>query len=1056
MEKETEDKYKASPLEEFFFLRRVPGLLLLMLLCVGGVLTFSELDKEDMPDIKIPFATIQTEWPGGDPDSVEKRISNKIEEKVKATPNLKRYESASYNSFSIITAEFYPEEDPDLCLANLRNELDKVEDLPSDAKKPILAKASVTDTPILTINLFGEISASMKNRAAQALKDELLMIPGTRAVNINGERKDEIFIMLNLDTMQSLGISPEDVRNALVEAHIDMPLEEMESDVFSSAIKLKGRFREASDMMDLIVTRIGDRPIALREVADVRRDLAQKKNMIRMSYHGSEFREAISLDILKSPGADTLGIIRAAKKKLSDLTRSDTWPSGLESRITEDNSLTIEDSLNDVYSNGFQAIALVALVLLAALTWREALVASISIPVTLLGVMTLLPLLGYTFNKMVVIGMVLALGMLVDVFILMMEGMHDGIFAERLGFKDSAVRTVRTYALAAFTGQLTTIFAFLPLALIPGVSGKFIRIIPVIVSASLLISFVVAIFIDVPLSWFFFRSVGGVQAKKSLADKIFDSVSKAFSGLLSSTVIAGKSSAAICVAIFAVALLASLYSAKSLRNEMFPKGDSLTLGVNIELSPDATLLDAETVAAAMGELFRKKGYIESVVSYAGKRSPMAKNAQLQVRDAYYLVGYGCRFVPKGKRPVKESYKYLPELRKEAEELLSKVAPGAKIQFFVETGGSSSNAPVQLRLVSSDVNALRMLSRKMQDSMAKIRGTSDISDNIGPSRISVDLEIDREMAQFHKISADSIGRQLRAATGYDEIALFPADDSKEELKIRLGTKWRSRHGAPGGPMSIDEISKVILVNSEGKCIQLPMLLRHKVGETPLSITHYNGARTVVISSEAEDRPALEIVSEIESVIEKMKNAGEWPSGVSYSFGGELEEMDETYGGIWKIVAVAIFLVFAVLAFQFGNFLQPFIIFSSVPASLIGVIFGFQLMDISFSFPAAIGVISLTGIVVNNAIVMIETMNSLVKEGKSASSAAVEGTASRLRPIALTTLTTVVGLIPLSLSDPMWKPLCMAIVLGLSASTVICLFLTPALFFLMSGSAGNGKK
>lgn len=1037
-----------TPLQETFFIKRVAGILLTLLFIVGGISAYLSLTKEDMPDIKIPFATITTEWPGGDPESVEKRITNKIEEKIKATANLKRYESASYNSFSVITAEFYPDEDADECINNLRAEVDKVDDLPVDAKKPVITKASVNDVPIFTVNLFGEINTSMKNKTAQELKDQFLMIPGVRDININGQRKDEVFIMLDLNALYSLGISSESVRNAITDAHIDMPLEDMESAVFSTAIKLEGRFRDLNDLRNLTVARIGERPVALREIAEVRRDLAQKKNIIRMSYKGSEFMESLSLDILRSPGGDTLKIIEEAKKILAKFANSDKWPSGLDYQITDDTSITIRSSLNDVFENGMQAVALVALTLIIALTWREALVAALSIPITILGVIAVLPFLGYTMNKMVIIGMVLALGMLVDVFILMMEGMHDNIFSEKLDFTQSALKTVKTYALAAFTGQLTTIFAFLPLAFIPGVTGKFIRIIPVIVSLALFLSFIVAVLIDIPLSWFVFYNVNPNEAKKTYVDRFFEWMQEKFCELISQMILINKFTAFLVTAFLIGMLLLSFWTVRFLRNEMFPKSDSLTLGATIEMSPSATLEQAEKVAETMGRLFKEKKYLESVVTYAGKRSPMAKNAALLVKDAYYLVGFGCRFIPKKDRDIKESYKYIPELRKETEEILAKIAPGAKIQFFVETGGATSNAPVQLRLIGNDMTKLRLLSHKMQNIISKIQGTSDVADNLGPAKTAISLTIDRETSQFYKISADSIGKQLRHATGNDEIAQYPVEDSKEELKIRLGTLWHSRKGAPGGPMTIEEISKIILINDENKPVQLASLLKMKVEQEPLSITHYGGSRTVVVTCETNNRPALEILGDIEKEIQALKEKGEWPARITYSFGGEIEEMEETYGGIWKIVAIAVFLVFTVLAMQFGNFSQPLIIFTSVPSSLIGVLLGFFFLDISFSFPAAIGVISLTGIAVNDAIVMIETMNRLREEGKSLREASILGGSMRLRPILLTTITTVVGLIPLALSDPCWMPLCMAIILGISASTIISLFAIPCLYLLFT--------
>jgi multidrug efflux pump subunit AcrB len=1042
-----------SPFIKTFFVKRIVGLLLVCAFCIGGAFAYLSLPKEDSPDLKIPFATIKTEWEGADPESMEKRVTDKIEEKIKSIPRLKKYQSSSFNSWSVITVEFDADANVEECMANLRAEVEQAEDLPNEIKKPIVSKVSVTDTPVLTINLYGDINAQMMNRIAEDLKDLLLTISGVRDININGQRKDEIFILLKNDVIQGLSISPNQIKDKIESAHADTPLEKVESNTFSPLIKVMGRFRSVEDLRNLVIARINDRPIALAEVAYVWRDLAQEKSRIRMSQAGNEFQTAISLDLLRLPGADTLKLVEDARNALKKYSNSSNWPPGLHREITQDESEGIIESLSEVFSNGYQAVILVFIVLFIALSWREGLVAGLSIPLTVLATLVLVWVYGYTLNQMVIVGIVLSLGMLVDVFILMMEGMHENIYIKKMPFPQAAAATVKTYAMAAFTGQLTTIFAFLPLACIGGVDGKFIRIIPIVVSSCLIIAFLIAIFVDIPLSWFVFKSALKKEQKKTRVDKITEEAQEKFTAWLLKVIVRNRISAAICVLTAAAFLVFALFTAGFLQNELYPKNDGRSLGITVELAPDATLEKADKIALALGDILRKKKYFDSVVTYTGKRSPMQPNAATLVSDAYYLVGFACRFCPKKERDNKLAYTYVPELRKEAIEILRKMAPGATIRFYPETGGSSREDPVQVKLIGRDMNELRTLAGRVKNQLETIPGTSDVSDNLGPSEFSVHLLPNREAMDFYQISAKEIGTQLYMAFGLQEIARYPAEDSKEELKMRMGYNWPSRKGKPGGPTDLKEMASIQAFSSNGKPVTAPSLIKATPKQDPLSVTHFNGARTVVVSCQTDNRPAGEIVEDLREKLEKMKTDGKWPENIKYRFGGETESLSETYSGAIFALFIAIFLVLGVLTLQFGNFKQPFIIMTALPLALIGVILGFFLSNIVFSFPAMIGIISLIGIAVNDSIVMIETMNNFKAEGMSVKDAAANGSGQRLRPIIVTTVTTIAGLIPLALSSPMWKPLCSTIIFGLMAATFISLLVVPALYMLFTPEEEN---
>ena len=514
----------ASPLARFFFLKTTFGILLVFLLVVSGIMAYRSMVKEALPDLEIPQATVQTEWPGADADTIEKEITNEIERKIKSMRGLKRLRSASFNSFSVIAVEFLADADMAQSMQLLRDKVRDAEpELPKDAKKPKIEQIAVDDTPILTIALFGDLDDVILGRAAKDLKEVLERIPGVNRVELGGKRDEVVQVQLKLDRIYALGISPTRVKQCLETANLDMPLDKFEHEHVGSTVRLFGRFRDLKDIWSVPVVRLGgNRVVRLGEVAIVRRDLEKEQTRVSLSRDGEPFRRAVDVSVIKVPGMDTLKIIKGAKQALEEFKQSTRWPFSMEYAITSDQSDQIWENLDAVFDNGWQAMLAVFVVLFIMLSWREAMVAGLSIPLTFLGSLTIIHALGYTMNEVVIIGMVLSLGLLVDVFILMMEGLHDGMFVQGLSFNEAALKTVKTYGPPAFSGQMTTILAMLPLMFIGGVDGKFIRIIPVAATACLALSFIIALLVDIPLARLVMARKGA-RFKKTSVDRLSES-----------------------------------------------------------------------------------------------------------------------------------------------------------------------------------------------------------------------------------------------------------------------------------------------------------------------------------------------------------------------------------------------------------------------------------------------------------------------------------------------------------------------------------------------------
>ncbi|MEM7761399.1 MAG: efflux RND transporter permease subunit, partial [Cyanobacteria bacterium P01_A01_bin.40] len=551
------DPKGASPFAKFFFLQTVFAILLALLLIVGGLMGASTMVKEGDPDINIAIATIQTDWGGADPETIENQVTDKIEKELKSLKGLKDLSSASFDGSSLIKVEFEAEAPIAESISLVRAEVDEAKpEISRDAEEPKVELISTQDTPVLTVGLYGDIDLAVLSKAAEDIEDILETVPNVRKVDLSGNREEVIHVQLIPSRLANMGVSATQVADAIQIANRDLPWDQIESDEIGTQLRYYGRLRSLVDLRNLPVTRLSGevgRVVQLQEVAEVRRDLEREKNRAFLSSDGGEFQTVINVDLVKVPGSDTIKVIDDSLAAIEAAKQNPSiWPYGMEYRVINTDADQINKDLLNVFNNAWQGVLGVFIVLLFALTWREAIIAGLSIPLTFLGTLAILFLFGFTLNTMVQVGMILALGLLVDVFILMMEGMHDGIFVEGLSFNKAALKTVKTYAVPAFSGQLTTILALAPLMAISGTMGKFVRLIPISAIVCLLLSYVIALLVDIPLSRYL---LGNIKAKgqKSRMDRLTETASEKFRNWSLATTIRNKTTAKI-FALGAIAL----------------------------------------------------------------------------------------------------------------------------------------------------------------------------------------------------------------------------------------------------------------------------------------------------------------------------------------------------------------------------------------------------------------------------------------------------------------------------------------------------------------------
>ncbi|MGE8497921.1 MAG: efflux RND transporter permease subunit [Pseudomonas sp.] len=1052
---ESEEVRNAHPLARFFFLQPIFGILLVVTLLLGGLMAYSQLVKESLPDLNIPQATITTTWPGADPRTMEEQVTDIIEDEVTTLQGVRRVDSASFDSFSIISVEFEASAEPLDAMTRLRAAVADAEaELPEDVERPTIAQASVDDRPIFTFTLHGAAGSATMNDQARRIRDTLERVPGVNEVDIGGEREEIVQILLRPERLLALGLSPATVRNAVQQANIEQPFGEIRSDSIGAVVRLEGRFRDVADLRALPVARLGGsgagRAVRLDEIASVSRMQETETTRAFFAERGGDFEPSLEISVRKSPGADTVNLVDTLRSTLTRMEQRGGWPSGLEYTVTQDEAGQIWESLSEVFVSALQTMAIVFAILLLTIAWREAVVAGLSVPITFAGVLLAILVMGYSLNELVVIGMVIALVMIIDVFIILMEGLHDEIYVQGKTFGQGVLATVKRYAMPAFAAQLTTILALAPLMSISGTVGEFIRVLPATAVICLVISFIVAMLCSLPLS----RALLGNQRKpdnpqqQGFSDRV---TSRAVNGLErwnARWVVRTRKQSWLWLLAAIALFMVSMVAFTQARIELFPPSDGERLGINIELPPTAQLATSQQVADEVGEILRGKDYFQSVVKLVGLKSPFAGGsmaAALQPSEAENYIGFSAIFLPRGERDA-DSYALADDLRRELTTYLQDNVAAAQLLVVPEASGPTSGDPIEIQLIGADMDELLEFSRQVQALLSGVAGVVDVRDNIGMLKPQMALRPDREAANFFGIGHDDLASQVRIAFSSDIVGTFVTASDTDDIDIRLGTEWPSRPGEAGGPHNTEELSRVRAFTDDGNSIALNQLLTPIQSEAAIAISHSNGERALTVMAKNEGRTVGEVMAELGPQLNELQAS--WPDGYRAVIGGESADTAETFNSALIALLIAVVLIVGVLVIVFSSFRQAFIIFATMPLAIIGSALGFWAFDITFSFFAMIGLVSLIGIAINNGIIMVDTMNSYLKEGMSITEAAAAGSARRLRPLLTTAITTIAGLVPLAISSAFYRPLTLVIIFGLISVSFLALIVVPALYLLLT--------
>ena len=1032
-------------------------LLILIAVIAGGMLSLASLPKESDPEVVIPIASVSIGYPGASPSDVEKLITSRVEDRLQTLENVKEINSSSGSGFASIIVEFEASADLDESIRNLRDEMEKAKSiLPEDATDPTVTEVRMEDTPIVTFSLLGNVPPDELKLYGEDLQDRLENITGVSKVPLYGIEREELQIYIDINALEGYGLSMGQVIQAIRANHADMPFGSLETDDYTYQLTLKGQFADADSLKELPIANISGEQIYLRDMAEVRKAFAKKQSeSLVYKAETGETKRAVTLQLYKRSGGNILDIVDKANAEV-EAFKKEILPPGMDVFVTNDYSVFIRDDIQTLGRSGIQTSIIIFIILFIALGFKEAFLTGFTLPLIFMLTFLGLSVTGETLNSLVLFSLILSLGLIVDTSIVIMEGIHHFHKERQLPAKDAALLSVKTYKAPLISSTLTTVSAFVPMALMTGIMGAYIRHIPFTVVVALTASLLVALYLLPAIAVRAFRKTDFSKPRKEpLLSHLINPLKGRHEKLLRS-ILPSRAKRWMWVLAMVVLFIggASLPAMGLIKTQMFGGIDVEFFYVNIEAPTGAGLEEVRKVTDVVSKEIENIPYVENYVLVLGGQTTISMQTGMGTSNSSNIASFTVNLVPKEERDVK-SFEVTDALR----ETLGSIKD-AKITVQELGAGPPSGSSVALRVIGDDLTKIQIVAEDILAHLETIDGVLDPSTNIENGTGEFQFSVDRDALSYYGLTASQVGSELRSAIyGNDSVKIIR---DGEEMPIAIRLDFREEDCLSDTLVQIEEArDHVTVCGSQPESLaQIEnLLIATPKGTVPLSelasvdlkpaiqvIRHKDRENIVSVeASNREDVAPVLITEKLQEYTDQM----ELPSGVRVEYGGELEEIAESYQSLWNALIVGLVLISFFLVLQFRSFRQPFIILFALPLALIGVFVGLLIMGRNFSFPGFIGIVALAGVVVNDSIVLIDCINSNVRIGLEKIEAVIAAAKDRLQPIILTTVTTAMGVLPLAFADDLWADLAWTIVFGIIFSTVLSLIMVPIFYIMLEG-------
>jgi multidrug efflux pump len=1066
--------------------KSITVMVLAVIIIVFGVYCYIVLPRESDPDITIPNVFVTTSYRGVSPADMETSVTIEIEKKLKGLDGVKKIQSVSSEGLSSINIEFVTGTDIDQALQDVKDKVDEAKsELPTDLEDdPSVFEVNFSELPIVVFSMSGTCGLATLKKIADDLKDDIEAIPGVLEAEVTGGLEREIRVEVFPEKLAYYGMSIPTFQKILYSENQNTSGGAIRLGQGRFQLRVPGEFRTPSEIYGLVMGTHNGQPVYLKDLARVVDGFKEETSRSRL-----DGRSAVNIAVKKRSGENIIEITNKIDRLIAK--RQPAWPSNTEIVKVMDKAKDIRAMVADLENNILSGLILVVLVLFFALGLRNAFLVSLAIPFSMLLSFIVLHILGITLNMVVLFSLTLALGMLVDNAIVIIENIYR-YMEQGVPRFDAAKKATSEVAYPVIGSTLTTLAAFSPMLFWPGIMGEFMSYLPLTLIVTLSSSLFVAMVINPALASFFMKvknsnrhpmakSAEEIEAAGEKPIEIKGKILKSYSAVLNFALrrplIVTGFSFAILVLFFQIWMLAVGIEKPV---EFFPDIQPKSMYVNVDVpegadidyidrimrriemavagTPEAKLSNAaennsqylkalapKRHEKADGEVFSGPSDIDNIENIYVKAVTSTANS---VFDANAPNHVGIRFLELEERKTSSS-DTVDVVRERVKHI-----PGGRITVAVQEEGPPTGAPINIEIAGDDFQMLGNMAKEIRAVISRIPHVKDIRDDFVEGTPSVKVVVDRQKAALFGLTTDNIGFALKTAYNGLDVSSFREGDEDYDITVQLPEKSRR---------VTDVLKELMIPAPNNKMVPLSTLAKVEYSGSIGNIVRINNERVVTVKANVDESkiPGPVARAEAETLLKKFP----LPPGYTIRFTGENEFQKESEDFLSKAFVVACFLIFLVLVSQFNSVSQPFIIMTSVILSLGGAFLGLAVFKQPFGIiMTGVGVISLAGVVVNNAIVLIDYINKLRERGLDLKKAVVSAGATRLRPVLLTAITTILGLIPMvtgvsfdfrhlaiswvSESSQWWRSMAVVVIFGLMVATFLTLVVVPTLYSLFA--------
>ena len=1021
--------------------------MVIAIIIIAGLLSLRSLPLESNPEVNIGMAMVSVAMPGASPETMEDQVIKRLEKNIAKVKGIDTMTATARNSVAVISVQFLSNVNSSEALRDLRDQVDTAKSsLPADAKDPVVKEVSFSDTPVWTFSIAGDYDGFKLYSFAKKIRDELERDPQVSEVTIAGGDETEFTASLEPAKLERYGLTVSAVNSAIAAANVALPVGDQKVGDYVHKITVDGRYFSARDLADIAVARSGTLGVVrLGDLGKVEETAAKRTTLSRLSAKGASAQPAVSLGVLKRKGGSIVDLVDKGTKTIASLRESGAIPHDLKLVTILDQSERIKLDLHHLVRDGILTFVLVFLTLLFLTGLRPALVAAATVPLVFMVTFTVMSLSGQTLNFLSMFALILSLGLLVDDAIVVVTAINQYLKTGKFTAKQAALLVLRDYKRVLTSTTLTVVWVFSAMLFMTGIIGKFIFSIPFVVTVTLLASLFVALTINPAMSVILERRHDGKRVaggRASLAHKgfwakvadhgvvNFSRVESWYAWLLS-RLIADRRTAwrfvGMVTALFLVSL--ALPVTGLLKSDFFPATDQDTIYVNVELDPGVRLDVTSDKVRKVEEILLKEKEIDSFAVTIGQPVATGRSLGGSTSGEHYA-GISINLLKKEYGRKETSMSIAERLRKE-------LAAYPELRATVDElkSGPPAGDDFELKVAGDDFRVLESVAQDVRSMLAKVPGAINIQTSRKPLPIEFRFSFDPAKLALYDLTLPQVASFLRnAVDGAEATKVYKG---KDEIVVR--TRY-----ADDSVATLGAIKNLKATNQKGQQVFVRDVLTNDLESSVSSITRVDQRRVVTVSAAAAKGYTGK---QLLAGYDKLASGYKLPAGYEFIVGGSNDENAKSVQSLFVAMLFGVLLIISTLVVLYDSFKQALIVLVTIPFSLIGVFWGLVLFGQPLSFPGMIGVVALFGLVVRNGIIFFDKINQNRAEGFTVKESIIDAGSNRLEPEVLTSLCTILGMIPLTFSNPMWTSLGLAIMFGLLSSTLLTLRVLPCLYYLL---------